>query len=176
MMLTAALLLLLFIAGCGGDSGGSSSGQSAATNSAVPSAASVADGEAICSAMIARASRMGAQFTDNPDFHSSALTLTTQKLIKPAIPIVERSARQLRALRPEAKSVKFDSFVTLYDPILALLRERVDAGEAGDEARARDLELQLLDLADLQRSLAREAGLNTCDVDFIQTFSRGNVK
>ena len=43
--------------------------------------------------------------------------------------------------------------------------------KAGDATRAHALELQMLDLSDLQRKLAREAGLETCDVDFIQTFA-----
>jgi hypothetical protein len=176
-MLTGALFLILFVPGCGGGSGeGASSQATVAVDAAAPSAAAVADGEAICAAMIARSSRMGAQFSANPDLDADALTLTTQKLIKPAVSIVESSASQLRALRPEANSVDFDSYVSLFDPIIALLRERVVAGEAGDRDRARDLELQLLDLVELQRGLARQAGLNTCDVDFIQTFARGNPK
>jgi hypothetical protein len=143
-----------------------------------PSSASVTDAEAICSEMVAKSRQMGAEFSASAsNLTSDALTLTTQNLIKPAIPIVDRSSRRLRSLRPEARSVRFDAYVNLFDPILALLRERVTAGEEGDPTRAHELELQLIDLSALQRSLARRAGLKTCDVDFVHTFaSFGHAK
>jgi hypothetical protein len=116
---------------------------------------------------------MGNRFRRIPRVGVDALTLTTRHLIVPAIPILENSARRLRALEPAAGSVAFESYVSLFDPIVSLARERALAGEAGDADRARELELLSLDLSVLQRSLAREAGLKTCDVDFIETFSGG---
>jgi hypothetical protein len=74
-------------------------------------------------------------------------------------------------LEQVAASVKFESYVALFDPIVSVVRDRVQAGETGDSTRAHELELLLVDLSKLQRSLAREAGLKTCDVDFIETFS-----
>lgn len=171
-ILATSLLLSLVIAGCGGGSGEGTASQSAASGQRerAPSARSVADADTICSQMIAKSSRLGAEFSAGSHSNGGALALTTQ-LIEPAIPIVEDSSRRLRALKSEAASVKFDAYVNLFDPILALLRERVAAGEAGDPTRAHDLELQLIDISSLQRGLARQAGLKTCDVDFIQTFA-----
>jgi hypothetical protein len=169
----AGMLLTLVIAGCGG--GGASSDTTVAAERS-PSAKSVVAAEAICSQLIARAGRMGAEFSSSADPSegtSGALELTTKKLIEPAIPILEGSSRQLRALKPQARSANFDAYVNLFDPILALLHERVEAGEEGDTNRAHELELQLIDLSALQRGLARKAGLKTCDVDYIQTFAAG---
>jgi hypothetical protein len=174
-ILAAALLLILFAVGCGGDSGeGSSTSVPAA--SAPPAAAAARKAEAICLRMVAESQRMGARFrAESPDLTRDALKLTTENLIKPAIPVVESSSRQLRALRAEAESVHYDSYVSLFDPILAVLRERVKAGVERDGTRAHELELQLLDLTGLQRRLARLAGLDACDVDFIKTFASGGA-
>jgi len=131
----------------------------------------VAKADEICSGMIADSRHMVNRFMETPHPGVDSLTLTTQELVKPAIPILERSARRLRALKQKATSVKFDSYVTLFDPIVSLARDRVRAGEAGDTGRAHTLELLLVELSTLQRSLAREAGLKTCDVDFIEAFS-----
>jgi len=119
---------------------------------------------------------MGVEFSTGSDptqGTAGALELTTENLIKPAIPIIEGSSRRLRALKPQAQSISFDAYVNFYDPIVALLHERVEAGEVGDPSRAHDLELQLIDLSAVQRRLAREAGLRACDVDFIQAFASG---
>lgn len=114
---------------------------------------------------------MGAEFRrSSSELTSSPLVMTTERLIKPAIPVVEARSRQLRALKPEADSVEFDSYVDLFDPILALLRERAAAGDAGDANQAHEIELQLIDLTALQGRLAHDAGLDSCDVDFINTF------
>ena len=85
--------------------------------------------------------------------------------------MLERSARRLRALEKASDSVSFGSYVSIYEPIVVVVRDRVAAGEAGDATRAHALELQMLDLSELQRQLAVEAGLKTCDVDFIRTFA-----
>ena len=174
-ILVGALLALSLVAGCGGG-GGDASTQKAAAAEGPPNAKAAAAAEAICAQLVARAGRMGVEFSTGSDPTqgiAGALDLTTEKLIKPAIPIVEGSSRQLRALKPQAQSVSFDAYVNFYDPIVALLHERVEAGEAGDPNRAHDLELQLIDLSAVQRRLAREAGLRTCDVDFIQAFASG---
>jgi hypothetical protein len=168
----AALILALLLAGCGGGSETTgtqtepSQGQATAGNQAYAAAA-----DRICAAMIVDSRRMGDRFRAIPRVGVDALTLTTQRLVKPALPILERSAARLRALAAEADSVELGSYVALFDPIVAVVADRVEAGEAGDSERARELELQMIDLSELQRQLAQEAGLQTCDVDFIATFA-----
>lgn len=170
-ILVALLLLALAIAGCGDESKEGTSAESGTAAGAVtPSPRSVAAADSICGQMIAKSGRLGAEFNAESHTSSGPLELTT-RLMEPAIPIVESSARRLRALKTEAASTDFDAYVNLFDPILALLRERVAAGNAGDGTRAHELEQQLVEMIALQRGLAQQATLQTCDVDFIGTFS-----
>jgi hypothetical protein len=166
-------LLALALCGCGG--GSDTTAQEAATQ---PSAAShhssrayVSAADRVCADMIAGSRRLAVRFGRLPDSGLSALALTTRGLIEPALPPLERSARKLRALAAKSGSVAFESYVALFDPIIAVVRDRAAAGEAGDATRAHALELQMVDLGNLQRVLAREAGLKTCDVDFIRAFA-----
>jgi hypothetical protein len=157
----------LALAGCGGGASDSTT-TTEATGPASP--AVVAKADAVCQEMIDDARRMGAEFTETTP-ESDPLTFTTEELVKPAVGILEESARKLRALQPKAESATFDAYVALYDPILALARDRVATGHAGDEGRAHELELQMVELSELQRPLARSAGLKTCDVDFFEAFT-----
>ncbi len=161
-------LLAFFLVGCGG---GSDTTESDATGATRSGDAYLAKADRVCAAMIADSRRMGDRFRQVPRVGVDALTLTTRHLVKPAIPLLESNARRLRALEPQADSVEYESYVSLFDPIVSLARERALAGEAGESDRAHRLELLSLQLSLLQRSLARDAGLKTCDVDFIQTFS-----
>lgn len=163
------VLLALLLVGCGE---GSEETTQTTTAQKGESRAYVAAADRICAGMIADSRRMAAEFSRYPnDEGLRALTVTTRELVEPALPVLERSGRRLRALERSTDSVPFGSYVALYDPIVAVVRDRVEAGEAGDETRAHALELQMLDLSDLQRRLALEAGLKTCDVDFIRTFA-----
>jgi hypothetical protein len=168
------VLVALFLCGCG-----DTETQSDSAPTQPPAAAESNDrtyvpaAERICAGMIAESQRMGARFARLPNQGLGALALTTRELVAPALPILERSAAKLRAVERHADSLALESYVSLYDPIVAVIRERVAAGEAGDATRAHELELQMVDLSTLQRRLAREAGLKTCDVDFIHTFAVG---
>lgn len=164
----AAALAALALAGCGG--GSDSTTETTATGPA--NAAVVAKADAVCQTMIEDSQRMGAKFGQAPP-KTDPLEYTTRELVKPAIGILEESARDLRALQPQAESPNFDAYVELFDPILALARDRVATGLAGDEARAHELELQMVKLSELQRPLAKSAGLTTCDVDFFEAFANG---
>jgi hypothetical protein len=163
----AVALAALALGGCGGGSKTASRGLSAGASA--PPGAYVARADRICAEMIADARRIGDRFQQIPHVGVDVLTLTTQRLVKPAIPILEASSGRLRAL--EAANVNFDSYVALFDPIVSLAHDRARAGEAGDSDRAHTLELLLLELGSLQRRLAHEAGLKACDVDYIHAFS-----
>lgn len=167
------ILLALLLAGCGGDS--EKTTQSATVQQRAQNhedRAYVAAADRICAGMIADSRRMATEFSRYPNNEGlSALTVTTRELVAPALPVLEQSARRLRALQKTTDSVAFGSYVSLYDPIVVVVRDRVAAGEADDGTRAHALELQMLDLSELQRRLAVEAGLKTCDVDFIRTFA-----
>jgi hypothetical protein len=165
-------LVALLLGGCGGDSTTTvSEAPGDASTAESGDRAYVAAADHVCAGMIAESRRMGTRFTNQPAGQGDALTLTTRELVEPALPILERSAGRLRALEGRANSLALKSYVALYDPIIAVVRDRVEAGEAGDATRAHALELQMLDLSEIQRQVAHEAGLKTCDVDFIHTFA-----
>jgi hypothetical protein len=171
----ALTLVSLTLAGCGGGDEATTQVATAKEEQASreqegqlsPSTARRA--EAVCAGMVAEAKRLGRALQTREEFPSDPLQTTTI-LIAPSIPIVAASAKRLRFLEDQPVSSDFEAYVKVYDPILAMLRQRVAAGEAGDRQRAQELELQLLDLISLQRQLARAAGLDGCDVDFIQAF------
>jgi hypothetical protein len=96
----------------------------------------------------------------------TVLELTTQRLVKPVIPVLERTAARLRALRAQGTSPSFDLFVNLFDPGIVLAEKRVTAGEEGSIARSRGLEKQLTNLSETQRRAAANAGLADCSIDF----------
>lgn len=167
----AVLALLLY--GCGGGSETTAQDAAAQPSNAPQrgSRAYVAAADRICAGMIADSRRMAVRFRHLPNRGLDALALTTRALVEPALPALERSARRMRALAARSDSLPLESYVSLYDPIIAVVRDRALVGETGDATRAHALELQMLDLSDLQRGLARDAGLKTCDVDFIRTFA-----
>lgn len=170
-------LLALVLSGCGG--GSDTTAQKAATPpqsdaSQHGSRAYVAAADRVCAGMIAASRRFAGRLGRSSDRGLSALALTTRALIEPALPPLERSADRLRALAAKSDDLAFQSYVSLYDPIIAVVRDRAAAGEDGDATEAHALELQMLDLSNLQRKLAREAGLKTCDVDFIHTFANAS--
>lgn len=169
----AGLVVTLAFAGCGGGSGGEASTATAPGTAATTATgtAYVGRADAVCARMTAEARRMGAAFQSRSDLHGDPLRLTTRNLFRPALPIVEANAKRLRALTAGATSSDFEAFVSLYDPVLALLRQRVEAGEAGDRDRSRALEAQIVELAALQQRLARAAGVVECDVNFVRTFA-----
>lgn len=94
------------------------------------------------------------------------LELTTERLVRPSIPVLKRMARRVQALKPIADSESFDLYANLFDPFVVLTEKRLQAGLEGDPERARGLEEQLTDLSIVQRRAARLAGIRACDVDF----------
>jgi hypothetical protein len=177
----AVLLLALLLAACGGGSDSSTDGgaQPAGETAAAPAqdapaekpGAYAEEADKVCGAMVAQAVRLGDQFRQSPP-SGDPLAFTTQTLVGPAIGVLEERSRELRALE-EPDSENFNAYVDLYDPIVSLAHSRVAAGNAGDATRAHELELQMVDLNELQRALAKKAGLKSCDVDFFQAFSNG---
>lgn len=87
-------------------------------------------------------------------------------LVKPGIEILDREAVNLRSLQPRPKSAQLEIFLGLYDPIIALARERLKAGLASERERARSLELLIASLSDEQSAAARRFGFRTCAVGF----------
>jgi hypothetical protein len=173
----ALVVLASILAGCG-SGGGSSTG--ATTTTSVPAATAAHQGreaEAVCAKMVNNATRLGKKaFAIDPSRYASSLEFTTEALIAPSLPVVEGSARELRAIIITGAEPKLGAFVNLFDPILALLQDRVRAGRQGNSEEAHEVEQQLIELGQIQRTLAKEAGLKSCDVDFVGAFSSQPAK
>jgi hypothetical protein len=153
---TAAALAALAIAGCGG-------GEKTATT-ARASAATLAKANAVCRDFVRETKELGKGALANPP--SSTLELTTERLVKPSIPLLESAARRMQALEPAAHDPLFNLYADLFDPAIVLAEKRLAAGRAGDLAESKQLEDALGNLAEEQRRAARLAGLPSCDVDF----------
>ncbi|HEX5711717.1 MAG TPA: hypothetical protein VFX85_00200 [Solirubrobacterales bacterium] len=154
----AALLAALTLVACGGDS------EPTETPAPQASPATLAKANAICEDFLRQTKKLGAGALENPP--ASILTLTTERLIKPSIPLLEAAARRMQALEPAANSSLFDLYADLYDPAIVLAEKRLEAGRAGDQNESKRLENALDSIGREQRQAARLLGLDNCDVDF----------
>jgi hypothetical protein len=154
--LLCALALTCALAGCGG--GGSS------TSEARLAPAVHRHAEAICREFDRELVAIGHGALANPPH--TTLELTTQRLVKPTIPVLEKTAARLQALQGQAGNASFELFSNLFDPAIVLAEKRLKAGEEEDYERSHGLEEQLTNLSETQRRAARNAGLAACDIDF----------
>jgi hypothetical protein len=162
LVLTATLLA----AGCGGGEGGESDAnlEKSGQSEALP-ADMVSRADSNCRDFLREARRIGREaFEGSPP--ATILELATERLVKPSIPVLEGMAKRQQALESEANNSSFNLYAELFDPIVAIARERLEAGRAGDAAKAKRLEELLTNLGLEQRQAAREAGLGDCDIDF----------
>lgn len=167
------LALTFVVLGCGAAHTAATTSSSAnPTTAGSGSTHYAAAADAICRDLNRDSRRLGHRFgVALATAGSSPLALTTKVLVEPAIGILERNARRLRSLEPGASSEAFDAYVSLFDPIVALSRDRAQAGLAGNAGRARELELLLINLIEEQRQLAARAGLSSCQADFFRSFT-----
>jgi hypothetical protein len=152
-----AVLVTLSLAACGGGSDGP-----AATAKASP--ATLAKANAICDDFLRETKQLGKGALANPP--SDTLELTTERLVKPSIPLLESAARRMQALEAAAHDALFDLYADLFDPAIVLAEKRLEAGRAGDAVGSKRLENALSNIAAEQRRAARILGLPNCDVDF----------
>lgn len=151
------LALSTSLAACGGGSE-----TTAPSPPAAPAAAAKAD--AICRSFLGEIEEIGRGALANPP--ASSLQLTTERLVRPSLPLIKRTAARLQSLKPSAESEAFDLYADLFDPFVVLTEKRLQAGLEEDYERARGLEAQLTDLSLVQRRTAQLAGLPACDRDF----------
>lgn len=163
-MRTSRVLPLLMLAGLGlllSACGGSGEQQQTV---AKPPPAVLAKATAICNQFLRETKQLGKGALGNPP--STTLELTTERLVKPSIPLLERAAQRQQALEPQAHSSVFNLYADLFDPIVILAQKRLQAGRAEDALEAKRIEGLLSNLGEEQRRAARVAGLPACDVDY----------
>ena len=153
-----AILVALSLSACGG--GGSDS-----TATARPaSPAALAKAEAICRDFLRETQQLGRGALANAP--STTLELTTERLIRPSIPLLESAAERMQALEGPAHSPLFNLYADLFDPAIVLAQKRLAAGRARDADESKQLENALANIDLEQRRAARLLGLDSCDRDF----------
>lgn len=157
--LLCLLALAIVLSACGNDGGDETT-----TPSPPAAPAAAAKANAVCRRLLTEIKEIGRGALADPP--SSTLQLTTERLVRPSLPLIKRTAARLQALKPSADSEAFDLYADLFDPFILLTEKRLKAGLEGDYERARGLEAQLTDLSLVQRRSAQLAGLPACDVDF----------
>jgi hypothetical protein len=153
------LLAALAFAGCG--SAGDSSTQAKPPKA---SAEVLTRASAICRQFLRETKQLGRGALANPP--ATTLELTTERLVKPSIPLLERAAARMQALEPAARSSLFNLYADLFDPAIVLAKKRLEAGRAGDSVESKELEEALSNVGLEQRRAARLVGLLACDVDY----------
>lgn len=164
--LATVAAIVLCLSSCGGGGGGENGAQTTAAPAAGPIPAGVvakADGN--CRWMLRGVRRIGREASQR--VYKSGFELTTEGIAKPGLALIERLARRQRALRNAAGDPRFDAYLSFFDPIIVLGEERLEAGEAGDQARSKRLQGLLTDLGAEQREAARRAGLRGCEIDLL---------
>lgn len=151
-------LLAVLLASCGG--GGSS--QETTVQRAAPAA--IARADSICHQLRREILGLAKGALAHPP--ETTLELTTERLVRPSIPLLKRVADRMQSLEPEAHSKAFNLYANIFDPFLVLTEKRLQAGLEGDASRSHGLEEQLTDLSVVQRHAAQLAGIHECDVDF----------
>jgi hypothetical protein len=95
----------------------------------------------------------------------------TDSLVKPGTEIIARQAARLRALRPRPESVALETYLGMFDPIVALAYQRLQAGNAHDPAQSHELEILIAGLAAEQSAAARSFGLRECSIGFTEALA-----
>jgi hypothetical protein len=157
----AVLLSALLLAACGGGT----TEEAAPTRAKPLPAAVVARADANCRYFLRATKRIGERALAEPR-PTTVAELTTERLVKPSIPLLERVAKRQQALEQSADDPRFARYAELFDPIVVLAGERLASGRAGDTFRSRELEELLTTLGLDQRQAVRELGLGECDLDF----------
>jgi hypothetical protein len=172
-MLLAVLATALAFSGCGANESESSSttvtAPAPAARSAAPGLAEavyVRRAEAICRRGVARTQALGRRLPEIVSRAPSPQQGITSGVVGAGIAILGEEAAALRSLGPPPASPALETYLGLFDPILELARQRLQAGNVGDSERARRLELMISSLGQEQSAAAKRFGLRACSIEF----------
>lgn len=166
------------LSGCGGSSAPHRPAESAG-HGKPPAASSlptnyISRAEATCKRGIRETRAVGSELPERISQAPTPETGIDTGLVKPGIEILTREATSLRSLKPRPDAHKLEIFLNLYDPIIALARERLNAGFAHERQRAHNIELLIAALSDEQSSMAHRLGFRACAVGFTRAL-RGST-
>lgn len=165
------LLLAVFLAtGCGSSESSTTQVEGAAhptaeTPSLNPGAAARA--ESICEESVRETTLLGRRLAQALAGSPSDDAIGSE-LVVPGIRILERELSRLERLEAAADSSEFDVYVDLFDPIIELAEQRVEAGRTDEPERGQALERLIAGLVDEQVAIARKLELGACSVGFTE--------
>lgn len=110
--------------------------------------------------------RLGRRLSEVVSNSATPEAAITNGVVKPGIEILEREASSLRNLGQPPRSRTWAILVGLYDPIVELARQRLQATAAGEPERARSFEQMIARLEDERSAAARQLGLDSCGEQF----------
>jgi hypothetical protein len=170
-LLATAVTVAVVLTGCGGS--GNSQTDTTRSNSSPPRPVSgvnktryVERAEAICRQSVRETHTLGQELSQTASHSTSIQDTIARGLVKPGIGILSRQASRLRGLRPIPSSRDLYVYLGLFDPIIELSRQLLQAGETGNTAQSHNLELMIAGLGNEQSAAARHFGFRTCSVGF----------
>jgi hypothetical protein len=171
--LLIALTAAMAVGGCGSN-GGSDTAATSTASTPVPHGAApgldkdvyVRRAEAICRRSVAKTQALGRRIPEIVSSAPSPQQGITNGLVGPGITILSDQAAELRSLGPPPASPELATYLGMFDPIIELAQQRLQAGRAGDSSQAHRLELMVAALGGEQSTFARAYGLRACSVDF----------
>ncbi len=161
--LVAAALALALLAGCGGSDDSASAGPGSQAVDPL-SAATAAKAEAGCRQLRRETRQIGRSLPRGTV--PTNLEMTTDLLVAPSVPVLERAAERQQGLEGEADNPEFELYAGLFDPIVVVAQQRLAAGKANDTTASEGYEAMLTDLGNEQRAVAARLGLRACQTDF----------
>jgi hypothetical protein len=159
----ALLVLVASVAGCGG-------GSETEATSTKADPAIVAKADANCRQLRRKVVKLARNaFSGAPD-----PGVVTARLVRPTLVVLESFAHRQQQLARSSENPELQLYARLFDPIVVLAHQRVQAGQeytagvAEASTVARGYENLMSSVAEEQREAARRAGLEACSIDFIR--------
>ncbi len=151
------------LSGCGGGSEGTSTVQA--------SAAVRARADANCRQLRRDVVELGRGAFEGADNLAEA---TTEHIVRPSIPLLENFALRQQRLAKGSGDPQLQLYARLFEPVIVLAHERLRLGEESNapfNPAAKGIEILTSTVAEEQRQLAREAGVEDCAIDFEQVLT-----
>jgi hypothetical protein len=171
--LLSVLAVAVILGGCGSSDSGETEAATETTSSTSRNAHSGVDparyskrAEGICARGVRETHTLGRRLAEVVSNSATPEAAITNGVVKPGIEILEREGNSLRSLGQPPDSRTWQVFVGLYDPIVELARQRLQATAAGEPERARGIEQMIGRLEGERSAAARQLGLDSCGVQF----------
>lgn len=129
--------------------------------------AQAAAAEAICQRSLREINLLGSRLA-TALANSPGRDAIGSELVAPGVRIVDRELSKLERLQATPESPQFSLYIGLFNPIIELAEQRLEAGKNDEPERGQALERLIAGLGDEQVATARRLGLNACSVSFTE--------